>query len=160
VTHDQEEAMTMSDRIAVMNRGHYEQLGNPEELYERPATRFVADFIGTTNLLHGLVADDGTVRLTSGEPAPCVHAGLAPGSEVDLSVRPESIRLVEGDGAGLRGKVELAAYLGTTVSYQVRTGGGLALTVLAPKNDARLTPGTDVVVTWPAAEALVLAAPG
>ena len=66
VTHDQEEALTMSDRIAVMNAGKVEQLGTPEELYERPTTRFVADFIGTTNLLHGKVEDDGTVRLSSG----------------------------------------------------------------------------------------------
>jgi len=160
VTHDQEEALTMSDRIAIMNAGRVEQLGTPEELYERPRTRFVADFIGTTNLLRGRVGDDGTVRLTTGEAAPCVHDGLPVGSEVDLSVRPESIRLLEADAAtGLRGTIEQAAYLGTTVSYQVRTGGGLTLTALAPKTEARLSPGTDVVVTWPAAEALVLGVP-
>ena len=67
VTHDQEEALTMSDRIAVMHAGRVEQLGTPEELYERPATRFVADFIGTTNLFQGVVEADGQVRLTSGE---------------------------------------------------------------------------------------------
>ncbi len=71
VTHDQEEALTMSDRIAVMHDGRVEQLGTPEELYDRPATRFVADFIGTTNLLRGRVEADRTVRLTSGEIAPC-----------------------------------------------------------------------------------------
>ena len=159
VTHDQEEALTMSDRIAIMNTGHVEQLGTPEELYERPQTRFVADFIGTTNLLHGLVQLDGSVRLSTGEPAPCAHEGLEPGSEVDLSIRPESIRLLDGDATqGLRGVVEQAAYLGTTVSYQVRTGGGLTLTVLTPKTEARLPAGTDVVVTWPAADALVLGA--
>jgi spermidine/putrescine transport system ATP-binding protein len=160
VTHDQEEALTMSDRIAIMNAGKVEQLGSPEELYERPTTRFVADFIGTTNLLHGKVEDDGTVRLSSGELAPCANQRLTPGSEVDLSVRPESIRLVDDDTPlGLRGTVEQAAYLGTTVSYQVRTGGGLTLTVLTPKTDTRLPAGTDVVITWPPADALVLGAP-
>src|SRR4051794_11413218 len=157
VTHDQEEALTMSDRIAVMNGGHVEQLGTPEELYERPRTRFVADFIGTTNLLRGVVQDDGSVRLTSGEAAPCAHVGLRAGDEVDLSVRPESIHLDEGDGSnGLRGRIEQAAYLGTTVAYQVRTGGGLRLTVLVPKSEARRATGTDVAISWPAADALVL----
>ena len=70
VTHDQEEALTMSDRIAVMQAGKVEQLGTPEELYERPATRFVADFIGTTNLLHGQVEADGGVRLDVGRADP------------------------------------------------------------------------------------------
>jgi len=208
VTHDQEEALTMSDRIAIMNTGKVEQLGTPEELYERPTTRFVADFIGTTNLLHGKVEDDGTVRLSSGELAPCANQRLTPGSEVDLSVRPESIRLVDDDtplglrgtvdaggavrlstgelapcsvgalAAGsevelsvrpesislvpaeaigaIRGSIEQAAYLGNTVSYQVRTSGGLVVSVLAPKTGIRLPAGSDVAITWPAADALVL----
>ena len=79
VTHDQEEALTMSDRIAVMHAGKVEQLGTPEELYERPATRFVADFIGSTNLLRGRVEGDGWVRLDSGDRATVAHDGIAPG---------------------------------------------------------------------------------
>ncbi len=79
VTHDQEEALTMSDRIAVMNRGRVEQLGTPEELYDRPTTRFVADFIGTTNLLHGTVEslEDGfaLVRLRFGRSLPIGRQG-------------------------------------------------------------------------------------
>ena len=104
VTHDQEEALTLSNRIAVMRAGRVEQRGTPEELYERPRTRFVADFIRTTNLLPGVVdrADDGTaiVRLTG---ARCqVRAGaLVPGRAVDLSVRPEAIELPEGPAGGL-----------------------------------------------------------
>ena len=143
VTHDQEEALTMSDRIAVMNAGKVEQLGTPEELYERPTTRFVADFIGTTNLLrgNGRGRRHGAAELRRAV-APCANQRLTPGSEVDLCVRPESIRLVDDDTPlGLRGTVEQAAYLGTTVSYQVRTGGGLTLTVLTPKTDARLPGG-------------------
>src|SRR5678815_5380001 len=94
VTHDQEEALTMSDRIAVMNAGQVEQLGTPEELYERPASRFVADFIGTTNLLRATVDTDGHARLESGEPVAIHHNGHAPGTSIEISVRPESIRLV------------------------------------------------------------------
>src|SRR5262249_39216169 len=92
VTHDQEEALTMSDRIAVMNGGRVEQLGTPEELYERPATPFVADFIGTTNLLHGTVEalDDeaAVVRLESGDRCRVGRVERAAGDAVDLSIRP------------------------------------------------------------------------
>ena len=147
----------MSDRIAVMHAGKVEQLGTPEELYERPATRFVADFIGTTNLLHGMVQPDASVRLATGEVAPVVHNGLAAGSEVELSVRPESIGLVPASAVGaIPATVEQAAYLGTTISYQVRTAGGLSLTVLAPKTGLRLPVGSEVAVTWSPSEALVL----
>ena len=94
VTHDQEEALTMSDRIAVMHLGKVEQLGTPEELYERPTTRFVADFIGSTNLLRGTDRGDGRLRLSSGEIARVAHDGMADGTEIEISVRPESITLV------------------------------------------------------------------
>ncbi len=162
VTHDQEEAMTMSDRIAVMNLGRVEQLGTPEALYERPATRFVADFIGTTNLLRGALEerlDDGTatVRLDSGDVARIVADGLVPGRPIELSVRPESMTLVpvEAEGA-IAGHVEQAAYLGATVQYLIRTAGGLGLTVIAPKSGVRIPVGGEVAVAWPPTEALVL----
>ena len=157
VTHDQEEALTMSDRIAVMHVGKVEQLGTPEELYERPATRFVADFIGTTNLLRGRVEPDGSVRLSSGEVAPCAHDGLPAGREVEISIRPESISLVPPEAMGaIRGHVDQAAYLGNIVSYQVVTNGGLNFTVLSPKSGIRLPAGSEVAITWPATDALVL----
>ncbi len=107
VTHDQEEALTMSDRIAVMNRGKVEQLGTPEALYERPATRFVADFIGTTNLLRGEVvsteSDRAVVRLESGETCPVGRSGRTVGDAVDISLRPEAISLLEHDAAAIAG---------------------------------------------------------
>ena len=157
----------MSDRIAVMNRGRVEQLGTPEELYERPTTRFVADFIGTTNLLSGAVesADvaGARVRLEGGDI--CVVAGndLAAGSTVELSVRPESVLIKAPNGTApdgadpIRGHVEQVAYLGGSVQYQVRTNGGLSITALAPKTGQRLPVGSDVDVAWPPTEALVLA---
>ena len=158
VTHDQEEALTMSDRIAVMNAGRVEQLGTPEELYERPATRFVADFMGTTNLVRGTVETDGrALRLENGDVAPLPDGAWAPGSALELSVRPESIALLPAGAAGaIPACVEQVAYLGTTVSYLVRTPGGLALSILVPKTGPRLPVGTDVAVSWDPADALVL----
>ena len=159
VTHDQEEALTMSDRIAVMHAGKVEQLGTPEELYERPTSRFVADFIGSTNLLRGRIEADGRARLTTGELAPVAHDGLAAGTDVEISIRPEAIVLVPAAAEGaIAATVEQAAYLGTTISYQVRTAGGLAMTVLSPKTGARIPVGSDVAVSWSPSEALILGA--
>jgi spermidine/putrescine transport system ATP-binding protein len=169
VTHDQEEALTMSDRIAVMNRGKVEQLGSPEELYERPNTRFVADFIGTTNLLTGAIesadgpAGTAYVRLEGGDACVVAGAGLSVGRTVELSVRPESVFIKAANGRSpdgpdpIRGTVEQVAYLGGNVQYQVRTNGGLSITALAPKTEQRLPVGSDVDVAWPPSEALVLA---
>src|SRR4249920_3090353 len=157
VTHDQEEALTMSDRIAVMHAGRIEQLGTPEELYERPATRFVADFIGSTNLLRGRVEGDGWVRLDSGDRAAVAHDGIAPGTDIEISVRPEAIAIVPPSAEGaISATVEQVAYLGSTISYRLRTTGGLGLTVQSPKTGIRLPVGSDVAVTWPPSEALVL----
>jgi spermidine/putrescine transport system ATP-binding protein len=178
VTHDQEEALTMSDRIAVMHAGRVEQLGTPEELYERPTSRFVADFIGTTNLLHGEIVGEtggGTdIRLDSGELCR-VRAGAGTvGGAIDVSLRPESIRLcstassADGDtaerapsppttaGWAIHGTIEQAAYLGAAVQYQVRSRGGLALTALAPRTEARRSVGDPVALSWMPDEALVL----
>jgi spermidine/putrescine transport system ATP-binding protein len=166
VTHDQEEALTMSDRIAVMNRGRVEQLGTPEELYERPSTRFVADFIGTTNLLTGAVESSTggavTVRLGSGDQCVVAGAGLAVGAAVEVSIRPESVVLSPADGGSrssspLAATVEQVAYLGGSVQYLVRTTGGLALTALTPKTGTRLPVGDVVDVSWTPSEALILA---
>ncbi|HEV7810773.1 MAG TPA: ABC transporter ATP-binding protein [Candidatus Limnocylindrales bacterium] len=170
VTHDQEEALTMSDRIAVMHRGRVEQLGTPEELYERPRTRFVADFIGTSNLLAGIVESvDGStarVRLSSGDGCLIAAGGLASGRSIELSVRPESVRLAATNGTGssgaggtLLGAVEQVAYLGGNVQYLVRTAGGLTITALAPKSGERIPVGGAVDVSWSPGDALVLAEP-
>jgi spermidine/putrescine transport system ATP-binding protein len=170
VTHDQEEALTMSDRIAVMNRGKVEQLGSPEELYEHPTTRFVADFIGTTNLLTGSVESaDGVagtahVRLEGGDACVVAGAGLTVGRLVELSVRPESVFIKAANGRSpdgpdpIRGTVEQVAYLGGNVQYLVRTAGGLSITALAPKSGLRIPVGGAVDVTWSPGDALVLAA--
>ena len=166
VTHDQEEALTMSDRIAVMNRGRVEQLGTPEELYERPTTRFVADFIGTTNLLTGTVesvdGEHAVIRLASGETCVVGRADLVVGRSIELSIRPESVELRPPGGTSyspgpIAATVEQVAYLGGSVQYHVRSSGGLAITALAPKAVNRFAIGSPVNVSWDPAEALVLA---
>ncbi len=166
VTHDQEEALTMSDRIAVMHAGRVEQLGTPEELYERPATRFVADFIGTTNLLAGTVESidgDGValVRLSGGDTCRIDGEHLANGRRVEVSVRPEAIEVAAANGSAveagrLAATVEQVAYLGSTVQYQVRSSGGVAITAVAPKSGRRHAVGSRVELSWRPSEALVL----
>ena len=170
VTHDQEEALALSDRIAVMDRGRVEQLGSPEELYDRPATRFVADFIGTTNLLDGAVesieGDIAAIRLSSGERCLAAASGIRVGDAVDVSIRPEAIELdghdeAVSEGAGdrpsLLGRIGQSAYLGTSVSHQIRTEGGLALSVVVPRSAPRRSPGDLVRIRWSPTSALVLA---
>jgi spermidine/putrescine transport system ATP-binding protein len=165
VTHDQEEALTMSDRIAVMSRGRIEQVGPPEDLYDRPATAFVADFIGTTNLLSGAieaVADDvAIVRLDSGDRCRIAPEGRHAGQAVQISIRPEAISLDAdpeevADATRMRATIEQVAYLGAAVQYQIRTTGGLAMTVLAGKAGPRFESGQSVRLAWLPAEALVI----
>ena len=165
VTHDQEEAMTMSDRIAVMNKGRYEQLGDPESLYERPTTRFVAGFLGDQQpaaRAPSRAPTDATPR--SGSPtttsvrAPSALVGSAR-PIVSVGVRPEKIRLREPADAtptattSLTGVVRDASYLGVSTQYLVEARGGARLTVYE-QNVERATraelwaPGEEVLLTW------------
>jgi spermidine/putrescine transport system ATP-binding protein len=163
VTHDQEEAMTMSDRIAVMNRGRYEQLGDPESLYERPATRFVAGFLGVSNLLPGRVdgsADDYAVcRLADGSTIRIPRAQASGGSEVEIGVRPEKIRMHGPDAAPPAGSNELsgvvrdASYLGVSTQYVVETRHGDRVTVYEQNVERTVhgslhRPGEEVRISW------------
>ena len=143
----------MSDRIAVMHAGRVEQLGTPEELYERPATRFVADFIGTTNLLHGVDrAPTGRVApRRSGDVVPgSAHDGVAAGRRrrdqrppgVD---QPASRPTPRAPSAARSSRPPIS---GPACQYQVRTAGGLSVTVLAPKTGIRLPVGSEVAVAW------------
>ena len=140
VTHDQEEALTMSDRIAVMNRGKVEQIGDPEDVYERPTTTFVAGFIGVSNLMPAAVTAPGEVRLENGAAVRIPANGLAPGERCYAVVRPEKLRIdaLAGGGAhsnGLphvEGIVESSVYLGTATQIVVDLGGEVRMTVLVP----------------------------
>jgi len=115
VTHDQEEALTMADRIVVMNRGAIEQIGAPLQIYREPASPFVADFIGVMNFVGGTVVREGAVRLGATELA-CTTDGLAPGTDVTLAVRPEDLVVQEASGRELNafpGRVDALTFLGS-----------------------------------------------
>jgi spermidine/putrescine transport system ATP-binding protein len=138
VTHDQGEALTMSDRIAVMNDGVIEQLGTPQEIYEHPASRFVAGFIGTSNLLTGkmtrLVGDCGVIEPGEDERivVPLRGFGVTTGEDLELTVRPEKIVVSRDQGetaCALRGIVTEVVYLGISTSFTVTTSTGADMVV-------------------------------
>ena len=139
VTHDQGEALTMSDRIAVMNDGSIEHLGTPREIYEHPRTRFVAGFIGTSNLLTGTVTrldgDHAIIRISQDEQiiVPVQDRAVSEGSRLELTVRPEKIDLTTerpaGEGCALRGTVTEVVYLGTSTNFSVTTSAGADVVV-------------------------------
>jgi spermidine/putrescine transport system ATP-binding protein len=163
VTHDQGEALTMSDRIAVMNNGSIEHLGTPREIYERPATKFVAGFIGTSNLLGGQVSTVAAGAATIGVDTDQrivvpVRDGLviSPGTDLELTVRPEKIRLHGSapsapSGTVLRGTVNEVVYLGTFTNYNVTTSTGAEVVVFtqnASSADDIAERGDSVWLTW------------
>jgi iron(III) transport system ATP-binding protein len=165
VTHDQSEAMVIADRIAVMNGGRIEQVGDGEDIYERPRTEFVASFIGQTNLLPGTMGVEpgtvrcaGTVLRTSSDDV----QSTSPGAPVSVSIRPYDIRLnARRNGAEvnlLSGQVVRSYYLGGTRDYQVAIGGtpGVTLRVLS-EPEVRIAPGESVTLGIPAEKCRVLA---
>src|SRR5687768_7062325 len=167
VTHDQEEAMTMSDRIAVMRQGKIEQLGAPEELYERPRTEFVAGFLGVSNLLDAEVTgrDDRTValQLADGTTLRAPSAGVNGAARVRIGVRPEKLRVLpigdghpepaSGDANAIEGVVFDASYIGVSTQYIIETKDGHKLTVYAQNIETSgagevLSAGQQVRLTW------------
>lgn len=163
VTHDQEEALTMSDRIAVMKAGQIEQLAAPVEIYNRPRTRFVADFIGDTNLLSGTVV--GGHIVVDGAKIP-LHgtAEVIAGEKAYLSIRPEMVTVhtgakAPGDGArpSLEGKVEETIFMGSLWKTIVRLPGGSRIVASEPPSShGYIAPGTAVSVVWDAERAVLL----
>ena len=171
VTHDQDEAMALASRIAVMDRGKVVQVGTPAEIYEFPQSRFVADFVGTTNLFEGTVASCAP-GLTTVE---CSEAGcdlvvddvgrFTPGQKVWVALRPEKIRLSKQPAEGrhcnqLRGTVWQLGYLGNRCTYQIKTTSGKVVTVFA-QNERRTSEWSidwsdEVYVSWSADAAVLL----
>ena len=172
VTHDQEEALTMSDRIAVMQNGHVLQEGSPREIYEHPATRFVADFIGLTNFLDGEVIErrsDGVlVRTKDSLDVWCTGqaaTGDGIGGAVTVAVRPEKIDISSEAPADTvnswRGRVLAGTFLGESTEYRVRLDAGPELVVRRQNiglngNNAAAVPGAFVYVAWAPGVSLVL----
>ena len=161
VTHDQEEAMAISDRIAVMDRGQIAQIGTAEDLYQRPSSRFVAGFLGSANLLRGTVAAAAPLKTTieilghRWELASKSPVGV--GKPVDAVIRPEALTLAQ-EGAGLHGRVEHRTYFGDKAEYLIRVGGELIQVVQwNPSAEREFSEGEHVCVGLPASNVQLLA---
>jgi putrescine transport system ATP-binding protein len=170
VTHDQEEAMTLATRIGVMNRGEIVQVGTPTEIYEFPATRFVADFIGSVNMFEGTLVEDEPdhVRVHSAELGGTIYVdhgiSAAPGATVWAAIRPEKINIARGRPAGednvVRGIVKEIAYMGDMSIYLVRIDSGRLLRVSRPNivrhAEDRISWDEPVYLSWHPSSAIVL----
>ena len=121
VTHDQEEALTMSDRVVVMNNGVIEQIGTPEDIYNEPVNAFVADFIGEANILNGIMIDDCRVRIL-GRELECVDNGFGKNTPVDVVIRPEDVIICDPADGQLTGVVENITFKGVHYEISVRVG--------------------------------------
>jgi spermidine/putrescine transport system ATP-binding protein len=148
VTHDQEEAMTMADRIAIMNGGRIEQLGTPSELYEQPQTAFVAGFLGISNLLPGDVVGPDAVRLDDGNTVRVPSEALQGRSgRVAVGVRPEKIRLGHGEENRLTGRLVETAYVGVATQYVLETKAG-SVSVYVQNSEPGATQATPSEISW------------
>jgi spermidine/putrescine transport system ATP-binding protein len=165
VTHDQEEAMTMADTIAVMNAGHIEQLGAPVELYENPVSVFVANFLGQSNLLRGTITgrsgDVLSLATAAGALSMPTARSTASGTDCLVGVRPEKIQMSSGAvPAGhntLSGTVVDASFIGVSTQYLVRVGGDTEITVFSQNTGtAPLSNGAPVSLHWDAAHTFAL----
>jgi spermidine/putrescine ABC transporter ATP-binding subunit len=156
VTHDQEEALTMSDRIAVMRAGRVEQMGSPTEIYEAPASLFVADFIGDTNLLRGRVLGDGVVEW-GGNKIRAATAGALGGRAATLALRPEKIRIEAREPLdnAVAATITHVVYQGETVRYLLRVEDGSELHALE-LGRVRFAAGDRVRAGWESADARLL----
>ena len=176
VTHDQEEAMSMADTIAVMNEGRIEQAGSAADLYERPRTAFVANFLGVSNLIDARVrsTDGGVATLVTDDGAtlhvPAERVGPHASDAVRVGVRPEKVTLVAagqdcGPGVNvLRGTVLVASFLGVSIQYVIRSAGGDELTVFAQNTDGSepesFAVGREVQLAWDPQHTFVVAKEG
>jgi putrescine transport system ATP-binding protein len=160
VTHDQDEAMILADRIAVMNRGALAQVGAPAEIYEHPESRWVAEFVGDVSLIEGRVTAGGTVETANGAFAGAGDAKA--GDKVWLALRPEKIRMAPArpaDGNAVSATVLDAGYLGDSTLYQARLADGTVMKVSAPNTGragAAFRSGDAVWLSWPADAAVLL----
>ncbi len=154
VTHDQEEALALSDKVAILDRGRIVQMGPPAEVYEQPKTRFAAEFLGDTNFLKGTVAD-GALRLSDGT---LIRTGAplpATGAAAMVAVRPEKMRIVAADGAGdgaenrLSARIDHVIYAGPALTYALTASDGTALKIFAQNSTGAIhAEGSDVSLVW------------
>jgi spermidine/putrescine transport system ATP-binding protein len=162
VTHDQEEAMTMSDRICVMNNGLIEQVGTPEEIYENPETRFVADFIGETNIFEGTVenksGNSAVVRIEDGQIVNLVYENINMGDKVCFAVRPERLKLNSSSDTGLEISLKERTYIGSVIKTIVTLSNGREITISEPAGErfAFNDEAMKAYVTWNPENAVVM----
>jgi spermidine/putrescine transport system ATP-binding protein len=162
VTHDQEEAMTMADQIVVMNHGRIEQLGAPSELYEHPATAFVAGFLGVSNLLAGRVTGPSSVRLDGGTDVEVPAEVLVGRSgSIRIGIRPEKIRLGESERNRLAGAISESAYIGVSTEYIVHTSAGAVSIYVQNERPgaSTLAPGEHLTFSWSPESTFVVDSP-
>ena len=157
VTHDQEEALSLSDRIVVLDEGRVQQIATPEEAYLKPSNRFVADFLGTVNLFEGVLQRDDAgwcIQLGDGKRVRCADPGTAEGREVAAVVRPERVMLTPADaegaspGDGLPATVTDVIYLGQSLRYHLDSGQRKDIVATSTDRGARFAAGTPVRLTW------------
>lgn len=167
VTHDQEEALTLSDRIAVINEGRLEQIGTAHDIYEKPANRFVADFIGETNFIEGTVksVNGDSITLTSGPietiRLPMPDESVEAGAKMAISIRPEKISLITGENdmqCRVKGLVQEVIYMGDVTKYYIQLPDESRLVVKQHNKDSNQTPdvGDRAVVGWNQMNGIVL----
>lgn len=161
VTHDQEEALTMSDRIAVMNRGRLEQVGTPEEVYNHPETKFVADFIGESNIIEGYIENmtDDSIEVTMESGKAMIHeTGYRMEEMVYLCIRPENLKIsMEAkEGFRFRGQVKEHIFIGSTNKTMIEMPNGQMLKSVTPAEDELIPVGTAVNVFWNPGKAVVM----
>ncbi len=165
VTHDQIEAMSMSDRIVVMNNGRIEQIGDPASIYNDPQTKFVADFVGKISFVSGRVEKAAGTRTTIRTAVASLDApvtGVSPGGEVTVAIRPEKLFILPPGAPAnginvLEGVVETRTFVGSVTNIRVRVDSGTSLLVEARSDDQALAPGNGIRVGWKPDDSIVLA---
>lgn len=159
ITHSLEEAMVMSDRVGVMSRGRLVQIGTPEEIYTRPATRFVAEFFGEVNSFEVKREGQGSWTLTDGKPITVAPVDEAIGDTATVIVRPETMRFVTGPSSAdnlITGKIYNEYSLGSRMQYQVHSGERIYLVEAARTAVAGISAGDTVTIGWDARDAIVV----
>jgi len=159
VTHDQEEALTLSDKVAILDKGRIVQIGEPQTVYEKPLTRFAAEFLGDSNFLSGTV-ENGAVRLADGSLVRSTSPLPASGSRVTLAVRPEKMAIVSGDvdGNAMKARITTVIYAGPVLSYHLETADGLPLKLFAQNRDGVvLKQGDEITLGWSADHTVAVA---
>ncbi|NDZ18341.1 spermidine/putrescine ABC transporter ATP-binding protein [Variovorax sp. WS11] len=162
VTHDQEEALNLSDKVCLMNQGRIEQLGTPSELYFDPANRFVADFVGESNILAGTLLEAGVLKTKAGTLLRVQSRHAHPGAQVEVLVRPENVRLLHpGEAASDDNVVEATvaglSFVGGRTRVEAVAGAErLLATRISARNDAAIQPGEKVRLAWSPSNSIVL----